>query len=470
LRIAGRLPIITVSAGDDPHPRSPNREEPPRMSPANRPKTFVIDTNVLLHNPASLFAFADNHVVIPMVVLEELDRFKTANNELGQNSREVVRSLDRLRAQGSLREGVVTPQGGTIQVVMDGEVLDGMLPGVNDNRILGCAHHLKRQGRQVTFISKDINARVKADALDIPSEDFKAMRVNVDELYTGFVTVDVAGDEVDDLAQRAVDPAKLVGKEDLPLVWNQFVVLRDRKDKNHTALLRFDGGEGLLKPLSEEPPDLYSVVPRSPEQRMAFELLLDDRIKLVTLVGRAGTGKTLLALACGLNKVIDSERYKKLLVSRPIMPLGADIGYLPGTKDDKLTHWMGPIFDNLHFLLASEERDPDDVIKRLIAEETITMEALTYIRGRSIARQFVVVDEAQNLTPHEIKTIISRAGEDTKVVLTGDPHQIDNPYLDSNSNGLTHVVERLRGQPLAGHVTFTKSERSELAGVAADIL
>ncbi len=440
------------------------------MSPANRPKTFVIDTNVLLHNPASLFAFADNHVVIPMVVLEELDRFKTANNELGQNSREVVRSLDRLRAQGSLREGVVTPQGGTIQVVMDGEVLDGMLPGVNDNRILGCAHHLKRQGRQVTFISKDINARVKADALDIPSEDFKAMRVNVDELYTGFVTVDVAGDEVDDLAQRAVDPAKLVGKEDLPLVWNQFVVLRDRKDKNHTALLRFDGGEGLLKPLSEEPPDLYSVVPRSPEQRMAFELLLDDRIKLVTLVGRAGTGKTLLALACGLNKVIDSERYKKLLVSRPIMPLGADIGYLPGTKDDKLTHWMGPIFDNLHFLLASEERDPDDVIKRLIAEETITMEALTYIRGRSIARQFVVVDEAQNLTPHEIKTIISRAGEDTKVVLTGDPHQIDNPYLDSNSNGLTHVVERLRGQPLAGHVTFTKSERSELAGVAADIL
>ncbi len=440
------------------------------MSPANRPKSFVIDTNVLLHNPASLFAFADNHVVIPMVVLEELDRFKTANNELGQNSREVVRSLDRLRAQGSLREGVVTPQGGTIQVVMDGAPIAGMLPGINDNRILGCAHQLKTQGRQVTFISKDINARVKADALDIPSEDFKAMRVNVDELYTGFVTVDVAGDEVDDLAQRAVDPAKLVGKEDLPLVWNQFVVLRDRKDKNHTALLRFDGGEGLLKPLSEEPPDLYSVVPRSPEQRMAFELLLDDKVKLVTLVGRAGTGKTLLALACGLNKVIDSERYKKLLVSRPIMPLGADIGYLPGTKDDKLTHWMGPIFDNLHFLLASEERDPDDVIKRLIAEETITMEALTYIRGRSIARQFVVVDEAQNLTPHEIKTIISRAGEDTKVVLTGDPHQIDNPYLDSNSNGLTHVVERLRGQPLAGHVTFTKSERSELAGVAADIL
>jgi PhoH-like ATPase len=440
------------------------------MSPQSRPKTFVIDTNVLLHNPASLFAFADNHVVIPMVVLEELDKFKTANNELGQNSREVARTLDRLRSQGSLREGVKTPQGGTIQVVMDGEPITGLLPGVNDNRILGCANHLKRQGKQVFFISKDINARVKADALDIPSEDFKAMRVNVDELYTGFVIADLAGDEVDDLATKEIDPATILAKDDLPLVWNQFVLLRDRADKEHTALMRYDAGANRLRPLSHEPPELYSVVPRSPEQRMAFELLLDDKIKLVTLVGRAGTGKTLLALACGLNKVIDSERYKKLLVSRPIMPLGADIGYLPGSKDDKLQHWMGPIFDNLHFLLASEERDPDDVIKRLIAEETITMEALTYIRGRSIARQFVVVDEAQNLTPHEIKTIISRAGEDTKVVLTGDPHQIDNPYLDSNSNGLTHVVERLRGQELAGHVTFTKSERSELAGVAADIL
>jgi PhoH-like ATPase len=460
------IPAVYGSALSYPSPEGDHL-----MPPANSAKTFVIDTNVLLHNPASLFAFADNHVVIPMVVLEELDKFKTASNELGQNSREVARALDRLRHQGSLRSGVVTPQGGTIQVLMDYADLDGMAPGINDNRILGCAAALKKAGHNVFFISKDINARVKADALDIPSEDFKAMRVNVDELYTGYVTVDVSGDEVDDLAHKPqTDPATLVPKEDLPLVWNQFVVLRDRTDKEHTALLRFDGASGMLRPLVEEPPEIYSVTPRSPEQRMAFELLLDDRVKLVTLVGRAGTGKTLLALACGLNKVIDSERYKKLLVSRPIMPLGADIGYLPGTKDDKLTHWMGPIFDNLHFLLASEERDPDDVIKRLIAEETITMEALTYIRGRSIARQFVVVDEAQNLTPHEIKTIISRAGEDTKVVLTGDPHQIDNPYLDSNSNGLTHVVERLRGQELAGHVTFTKSERSVLAGVAADIL
>lgn len=441
------------------------------MPPQSRPKTFVVDTNVLLHNPAALFSFADNRVVIPMVVLEELDKFKSANNELGQNSREVVRALDRLRAVGSLREGVKTPQGGTIQVVIGGDALDGMLPGVNDNRILGCAQLLKREGHQVFFISKDINARVKADALAIPSEDYLSMRINADELYNGFVTVDLPAEQLDEYADLAeVDPAKLVNPDDPPLCWNQFVVLRDQADSERYEILRYDARAKKLRRLTEEPPDLYSVSPRSSEQRMAFELLLDDKLKLVTLVGRAGTGKTLLALACGLNKVIDSERYKKLLVSRPIMPLGQDIGYLPGSKDDKLTHWMGPIFDNLHFLLASEERDPDDVIKRLIAEETITLEALTYIRGRSIARQFVVVDEAQNLTPHEIKTIISRAGEDTKVVLTGDPHQIDNPYLDTASNGLSHVVERMRGQELAGHVTFSKSERSELAGMAADML
>jgi PhoH-like ATPase len=435
-------------------------------------KTFVIDTNVLLHNPNALFAFADNHVVIPMMVLEELDKFKSANNELGQNSREVARSLDRLRGKGSLREGVATPQGGLIQVVLPFDELAGMLPGVNDNRILGCANMLKREGKNVFFISKDINARVKADALGIPSQDFENQKVNVDELYTGWVALDVPGARVTELsALDTVKPAELGGGEALEnLNTNQFVLVREEGDEDHNALFIYDSDQAVLRRLDDDPPMLFGVAPRSTEQRMAFELLLDDRIKMVTLVGQAGTGKTLLALACGLAKVIHDERFKKLLVSRPIMPLGQDIGYLPGTKDDKLSHWMGPIFDNLHFLLASEERDPDEVIKRLIEEESVTLEALTYIRGRSISKQYVVVDEAQNLTPHEIKTIISRAGQDTKIVLTGDPHQIDNPYLDASSNGLTYVVERMRGQHLAGHVTLTKSERSELAGVAASLL
>jgi PhoH-like ATPase len=434
-------------------------------------KTFVIDTNVLLHSANSLLAFKDRHVVIPMIVLEELDKFKTANNELGQNAREVSRTLDRLRAKGSLREGVETPQGGLVQVMLRWDDLDGMIPGLSDNRILGCALLLKNNGHQVTFVSKDINARIKADALGIASEDFKNQKINIDELYTGFTTVEVTAATFEKLTGKDVLPAKgLVNEEEGPLAHNQFVLVRDKKDPERWLLARHDAESGELRHSREDPPQLFSVSPRSPEQRMAWELLLDDAVRLVTLVGRAGTGKTLLALACGLTKVVHDERYRKLLVSRPIMPLGQDIGYLPGSKDDKLAHWMGPIFDNLHFLLAHEERDPDEVIKRLIEEESVTLEALTYIRGRSISKQYAIVDEAQNLTPHEIKTIISRVGRDTKIVLTGDPHQIDNPYLDCNSNGLTYVVERMRGQRLAGHVTLNKSERSELAGLAADLL
>lgn len=434
-------------------------------------KTFVIDTNVLLHNPNALFAFADNHVVIPMTVLEELDKFKTANNELGSNSREVARKLDRLREQGSLREGIATPQGGLVQVIIAYDELAGMLPGVNDHRILGCAQMLKRAGKNVFFISKDINARVKADALGIPSEDFENQKVNVDELYNGWIKLNSDAKRIKQLsALEEIAPDELEAGLGEKLNANQFVLVQEGDDEELSVLFSYHAGDKLLHRLDEDAPNLFGVGPRSQEQRMAFELLLDDHIKLVTLVGQAGTGKTLLALACGLAKVIHDERFKKLLVSRPIMPLGQDIGYLPGTKDEKLSHWMGPIFDNLHFLLASEERDPDEVIKRLIQEESITLEALTYIRGRSISKQYLIVDEAQNLTPHEIKTIISRAGHDTKVVLTGDPYQIDNPYLDASSNGLTYVVERMRGQELAGHVTLTKSERSELAGIAASLL
>ncbi len=441
--------------------------------PADRPhrKTFILDTNVLLHNPNALFAFADNHVVIPITVLEELDRFKTANNELGQNAREVARGLDRLRAKGSLKDGVATPQGGTVTVSMRFHEIGSLLPGVADNRIIGCALLYRAEGHQVFFISKDINARIKADALGIPCQDFENQKVDVDTLYNGWVTLAVETATFDRLVGLpAFAPGEVLSPDERPLSDNQFALVRDLADPERLILGRFDAPTGRVRVIDDDAPDLFGVTPRSPEQRMAFDLLLDDRIKLVTLVGKAGTGKTLLALACGLAKVIHDERYRKLLVSRPIMPLGQDIGYLPGTKDEKLSHWMGPIFDNLHFLLAGEERDPDEVIKRLISEESITLEALTYIRGRSISKQFAIVDEAQNLTPHEIKTIISRAGEDTKIVLTGDPHQIDNPYLDANSNGLAYVVERMRGQRPAGHVTLTKSERSELAGLAASIL
>jgi len=428
-------------------------------------RTFVLDTNVLLHNPEAMFSFADNRVVIPITVLEELDKFKTGANELGRNSREVARNLDRLRGIGSLREGVDTDQGGVVQVVLRFDEITELLPMINDNRILGCAHALKREGSDVTFVSKDINSRIKADALGIFSADFENQKVNYDELYTGWRKLEVSTDALERFLEESRMPMSPESFDS-----NEFVLLLDEVDHKRTALGRYHRTRKHLVAVPGLVPDAYGISPRNLEQRMAMDLLVDDEIRLVTLVGAAGTGKTLLALAMGMTKVLRDSLYQKLLVSRPVIPLGKDIGYLPGSKDEKLSHWMGPIFDNLNFILGSEERDPDDVIKRLMEEDTIVMEALTYIRGRSISNQFLIVDEAQNLTPHEIKTIISRAGDRTKIVLTGDPQQIDNPYLDANSNGLTYLVERMRGQTLGGHVLLTRSERSELAGLAAELL
>jgi PhoH-like ATPase len=432
-------------------------------------KTFVLDTNVLLHNPVALFAFADNHVVIPMIVLEELDRFKSNNNELGRNSREVIRSLDQLRTRGSLRDGIPTESGGMIQVVLRYDELTHLLPGNNDNKILGCAHLLRREGHQVFFVSKDINARIKCDALGIPSADYENQKVNIDELHTGWISMPVEHPSFASLQETGscdLDQGELHYHK---LGACDFVVYNDGPDSAR-MIARYNSMTGKLTALPDHQPALYGVEPRSHQQRMAFDLLLDDDISLVTLVGAAGTGKTLLALAAGMHKVLVEGAYIKILVSRPIMPMGQDIGYLPGTKDEKLANWMGPIFDNLHFIIGQQEKDPDEVIKRMIDEETVAIEALTYIRGRSISNQYLIVDEAQNLSPHELKTIISRAGQDTKIVLTGDPYQIDNPYLDASSNGLSYVVERMRQQPLAGHVTLKQSERSELAGIAAELL
>jgi PhoH-like ATPase len=428
-------------------------------------KTFVLDTNVLLHNPDALLSFDDNHVVIPMTVLEELDKFKTGGNELGRNSREVVRILDRLRQQGSLREGIPTNNGGMIQVILRYDELTGLLPGVMDNRILGCAHLLKGEGHNVVFVSKDINARIKGDALGITSQDYENQKVNIDELYRGWRSLVMPADAV----QRFEETGSLPVSPD-SFSANEYALLVNADNHKHTALGRCHRTEKQLKAVTPLKAPTYGVTPRNLEQRIAVDLLMDDTIKLLSLVGSAGTGKTMLAIAAGMQKVLRDEVQSKLLVSRPVIPLGKDIGYLPGSKDEKLTHWMGPIFDNLQFILGSEERDPDDVIKRLIKEETITLEALTYIRGRSISNHFLIVDEAQNLTPHEIKTIISRAGVNTRIILTGDPYQIDNPYLDASSNGLTYLVERMRGQEVCGHITLHKAERSPLAGLAAELL
>jgi PhoH-like ATPase len=435
-------------------------------------KYFVLDTNVLLHNSEAVTSFADNCVVLPMTVIEELDRFKSHGDELGRNARRVVRQLDALRGNGSLSQGVAMENGGTLMIVLETSKtkIGGMDMSVPDNRILSVAYALHQQGNVVIFVSKDINARLKADALGIEVMDFEKQKVNFDELYTGHRQLLVPAQVINTLYAH-----KEAEGEGLDLLTNEFVLLVDEADEKHTALTRVNK-QGKMVPLAQ-PETVWHLRSRSKEQRMALELLMDPEVDLVTLVGQAGTGKTLLAVAAGLESVIGLDRYDRVLVSRPIIPMGKDIGYLPGGKDEKLANWMQPIFDNLTYLLNLGQKGKEESgesikkkIDKMIQDNILELEAITYIRGRSIPKQYVIIDEAQNLTPHEVKTIISRAGEGTKMILTGDPDQIDNPYLDSSSNGLSYTVERMKGRAMYGHVTLRKSERSGLAAAAAEFL
>jgi PhoH-like ATPase len=434
-------------------------------------KTFVLDTNVLLHDHTCIESFADNTVVLPMPVIEELDKFKKETNELGRNARGVIRRLDALREHGRLGEGVKMDNGGILKIIVGSRPVgdSGLEEEIPDNKIIRVAYWLHKQGERVYFVSKDINARIKADALGIEVMDFEKQKINFDELFSGYREVTVKPEIIDAFyANRSVEIP------DLDLLPNEFVNLISEGTEHLTALGRA-GGNGTIVPMNPKIESVFHIKPRSREQRMALELLMDDSVQLVTLVGQAGTGKTLLALAAGLEKVLVQKRYDRILVTRPIMPFGKDIGYLPGHKEEKLANWMMPIFDNLTYLMLKTSSNEHkntvrEKIEKLQRDEIIELEALTYIRGRSIPRQFVIVDEAQNLTPHEIKTIVSRAGEGTKMILTGDPYQIDNPYLDASSNGLAYAVEHMKTQSLHGHVTLTKSERSTLAALAASLL
>jgi PhoH-like ATPase len=436
------------------------------------PKAFVLDTNVLLHNADALFSFADNEVVIPIDVLEELDQFKAENTDLGRNARMVARNIDRLRAVGSLSAGVrIKETGGVVRIELKSERIEatGLREDSADNRIISVAFRLMKEGRTVIFVSKDVNARIKADALGIKAMDYEKQKVNFDEFYTGWRKLTVPGRDVDRFYKEKKLPFQPDG-----FYPNEFLLLADEADEKHTALARVDLKTSCAVPLKFPGATPWGVSARNLEQQMVIELLMDDRVQLVTLVGRAGTGKTLLALAAALTKVLEEHAYEKLLVSRPIMPLGRDIGFLPGTKNEKLEQWMHPIFDNLKYLMNLRRLEKgvtvDRQIDKLVDGRIIELEALTYIRGRSIPRQFLIVDEAQNLTPHEVKTVISRVGEGSKMVMTGDPYQIDNPYLDSSSNGLTYTAERMKEQHLFGHVMLTRNERSELASLAAELL
>lgn len=435
-------------------------------------KSYVLDTNVLLHDPQALFRFADNNLIIPITVIEEIDRFKKDLNETGRNARHVSRTLDGLRRKGHLITGVELESGGHLRVVLHSkEAMDRLPPELiddrGDNRILAVAMDLKTAGEHPVFVTKDTNLRIKADALGLTAEDYSSDKVEVDELYSGYTEVMVDKAQVDKFFEE--------GYLDLEGDFNpnQFLTLTDSSNPSHTALGRYDVTMRRVMSLVRLPKEgVWGIHSRNREQQFALDLLMNDDIQLVSLVGKAGTGKTLLAIAVGLHKSADEGHYSRLLVSRPVFPLGKDLGFLPGDIEEKLAPWMQPIFDNVELLLGSvdEQGKRKRGYKELVDLGLLEIEALTYIRGRSIPKQYLIVDEAQNLTPHEIKTIVTRAGEGTKIVLTGDPYQIDNPYIDSSSNGLTYTVEKFKEQEIAGHVTLDKGERSVLAELAANLL
>lgn len=431
-------------------------------------KTFVLDTNVLLHDPQSIFKFQDNLLIIPLTVLEELDTMKRIPGDLGKNSREIIRILDSLkeRGTGTLNTGVTLEGGLEVRIVPDAKPQshDPLPLDIKDNRILLTAWYLAKSGQQpVIYVSKDIASRVKAESIGLLAEDYENLKVDSNSLSRGLQKIETEKREIDLFYKDghiSLANAPALGANEYCLMTSP---------ENSSAIGKYNQQLKQIDPLLKTPP-LWGIKPKNIEQRCAIDLLMRDEIKLVALIGQAGTGKTLLALAAGLRKVFDESVYSRILVSRPIVPLGRDIGYLPGTKEEKLFNWMQPIYDNLEFLCDSSGTEPSETLKWVMESKKLEMEAVTFIRGRSLPKMFIIVDEAQNLTPHEVKTIISRAGEGTKVILAGDPSQIDNPYLDKDSNGLSYTIFRFQNQKIFGHMFLDKTERSELAAIAADLM
>lgn len=429
-------------------------------------KTFVLDTNILLIDPEAISKFPRHNVVVPVTVLEELDKMKRLPNDLGKNSRAAFRYLDGLNTLGTgdLHRGVRLQNESTVRIQLEIKTDSDyhFALSVNDNRIIMAAFLLHEKGENVVFVSKDFAARIKAEAIGLQVQDYENLKYSYEEIYRGIRKAEISKHEIDVFYKDG-----MIALPNVKCRPNEYFIMTSPEHSSGVGKydLHKKGVEPLLKPTS-----LWGIKARNVEQRCAIDVLLRDDIKLVTLLGQAGTGKTLLALACGLRKVFDEGTYSRILVSRPVVPLGRDIGYLPGTKEEKLYHWMQAIYDNLEFLCDSSGHEANETLRWVMESKKIEMEAVTYIRGRSLPKMFIIVDEAQNLTPHEVKTIISRAGEGTKVILTGDPTQIDNPYLDKDSNGLTYTVGKFADHPIYGHIYLDKTERSELAALAAEVL
>lgn len=441
-------------------------------------KIYILDTNVLLQDPRSIFAFQDNEVIIPSVVLEELDSKKRFIDEVGRNARQVSRYLDELRGNSKLHTGVKLNNGGTLRVELNHQSFLKLQKSfgemTNDNRILALVLNIhleeqgKKSGKSVILVSKDVLVRVKADTLGIESQDFLSDRVIIETgIYPGSYKIKVHPSIIDILYEQKILAVEDLGLKSEEVYPNEFYILKDEYGSKKSAIIKINNECKDAEQIRIND-SIWGIVPRNVQQKMALDLLMNDKISLVTMTGKAGTGKTLLSLAAGLLKVEDEKKYHKLLVARPTIPMGKDLGFLPGEKEEKLRPWMQPIYDNLEYLFNAKK--PGELDKILAGMGSIQVEALSYIRGRSIPNQFIIIDEAQNLTKHEVKTIISRVGERSKIILMGDPDQIDHPYLDATNNGLTYVVERFKQESISGHIKLIKGERSKLAQLATDLL
>lgn len=473
-------------------------------------KTYVLDTNVLLNDPNSIYSFGDNDVIIPLVVLEELDRHKNKPDEIGQHARQVSRLLDNVRESGgSLVDGVEMQNGGKLKVVSFSKSILDKLPAELsadkvDNQLIAfmlymrLLHECTVPPPKIVLVSKDINVRIKCDSLGIECNDYMKMRVasDMDSLYTGVINIEVPDCLVEKLhAEKSLDADTEFELRQRTFLPNQIVILRSMYEgqKLRTAIAKFvvSGKTHRLVKVREFDKDpVFGLKARNKEQNFALDLLFDPEVKLVTLTGKAGCGKTLISIAAGLAQLkgvgSDSPRYDKLIVTRPVQPLGRDIGFLPGTLEEKMAPWIAPINDNMDFLVNNNasgrkkkttydeygkpKSDDGSYFQLLKDRGIIEVEAITFIRGRSIPNAFIIVDEAQNISMHELKTIVTRVGEGTKIVLTGDIEQIDNTHVDTFTNGLTYAIEKFKEYPIAGHVAMLRGERSALATLASQIL
>lgn len=441
------------------------------------PKTFVLDTNVILHDPTCIIHFQENNIVIPLAVIEELDHFKRGNQVINLNAREFARTLDNITANEIFNGGVPLGKGkGKVRIIITKglarEIQDAFREDNVDHRVLSAAVEAARTNKdrsKTIVVTKDVNLRMKAKAIGIPAEDYTTDRVpNVEELYSG---KSVQEDFNDDILQKFYQPPfevpakQIVKKLKSEAIPNKYFIMRNA---SRSVLSCLDSDLDKFKRVDKQV--VYGIKPRNAEQTFAVDALINTNIPLVSMTGKAGTGKTLLALACALQS---RKNYRQIYIARPVVPLSnKDIGYLPGDVESKLAPYMQPLWDNLKVIQDQfPETDKNhQLINTMIKEEKLVIEPLSYIRGRSLQRIYFIVDEAQNLTPHEIKTIITRAGEGAKIVLTGDIYQIDHPYLDSQSNGLSFLIEHFKGQKLYAHVNLEKGERSELAELASNLL